>query len=283
MPDADARSGGVEPADRDGVNAVAHYPELKMLSVLMHEDTKRVTLRFSHPKGNVITDELVGQMRQALEDLSRSTSLRLLTIEGEGGDFSFGASIPEHAPGVVDQSLPLFHLLILDLLAMPVPTAAVVRGRCLGGGFEIALACDFILAAEDATFALPEITLGVFAPVATVLLPKRVGLAPATSALLTGDSRTAAQGKALGLIEAVAPVDQLAGAVSEWFNATLGRHSAEALRFAVRALRGGISEAAARELPEIEQLYLKDVMRSRDAREGIEAFLEKRMPRWRDE
>src|SRR3954463_12803567 len=136
-----------------------------MLSVLMHEDRKRVTLRFAHPKGNLITDELVLQLRQALEDLSQSTSLRLLMIEGEGTDFSFGANIAEHAPGAADASLPLFHSLILDLLAMPVPTAAVVRGRCVGGGFEIALAYDFILAADDASFALPEIKLGVFAPV----------------------------------------------------------------------------------------------------------------------
>ena len=253
-----------------------------MLSVLVHEDTKRVTLRFAHPKGNVITDDLVREMRQALEDLSQSMSLRLLMIEGEGRDFSFGAYVPEHAPGAAEKSLPLFHALIQDLLAMPFPTAAVVRGRCFGGGFEIALACDFIFGSEDATFALPEIKLGVFAPVATVLLPKRVGLALATSALFTGASRTAAEWKALGLIEQIAPAEGLEAAVGAWFHRTLSQHSAEALRFAVRALRGGLGDAAARELPEIEQLYLKDVMRSHDAREGIDAFLEKRMPRWRD-
>ncbi len=253
-----------------------------MLSVLMHEDRKRVTLRFAHPKGNIITDELVAQLRQALEDVSQSASLRLLMIEGEGRDFSFGANIPEHAPGAIDKSLPLFHSLILDLLAMPVPTAAVVRGRCIGGGFEIALACDFIFAAGDAAFALPEIKLGVFAPVATVLLPKRVGLAAATSALLTGEARSAVEWQALGLIELTSPADGLAAAVDAWFNRTLAQQSAEALRHAVRALRGTISEAAAREIPEIEKLYLNEASRTHDAAEGIEAFLEKRAPRWRD-
>ena len=254
-----------------------------MLSVLLHEDTKRATLRFAHPKGNIITDELVRQLRQALEDLSESQSLRLLVIEGEGRDFSFGANIPEHAPGAIEQSLPLFHSLVFDLLAMPVPTAALVRGRCIGGGFEIALACDFIFAADEATFALPEIKLGVFAPVATVLLPKRVGLAAATSALLTGAARSAAEWKALGLIEMTAPSDGLSGAVDAWFDATLAQHSAEALRHAVRALRAPLNEAVAREIPEIERLYLNEASRSHDAKEGIEAFLEKRMPRWRDQ
>lgn len=253
-----------------------------MLSVLMHEDRKRVTLRFAHPKGNIITDELIGQLRQALGDLSQSSSLRLIMLEGEGADFSFGASVPEHAPGSIERSLPLFHALVLDLLSMPVATAAVVRGRCLGGGFELALACDFICASDEATFALPEIALGVFAPVATVLLPKRVGVSAATSALLTGAPRTAAQWHALGLIELTAPADELPAAVDRWFNGTLARYSAEALRYAVRAARTPISEAAAREIPEIERLYLNELMHSHDAVEGIQAFLEKRAPRWRD-
>lgn len=252
------------------------------LSVLMHEDKQRVTLRFAHPTGNIITNELLAQLRQALDDLGRSTSLRLIMIEGEGADFSFGASIHEHAPGTIETSLPIFHEAIMDLLATPVPTAAVVRGRCLGGGFEIALACDFILAAEDATFGLPEIKLGVFAPVASVLLPKRVGLATATNALLTGTSRSAAEWKALGLIALTAPQAQLATAIDAWFRETLGAHSAEALRHAVRAIRAPLVDAAAREIPEIEKLYLNDAMRSHDATEGIAAFLEKRAPRWRD-
>jgi len=253
-----------------------------MLSVLMHEDRMRATLRFAHPTGNIITNELIGQLQVALDDLRRSPSLRLIMIEGKGRDFSFGASIPEHAPGTIEASLPLFHALILDLLAMPVATAAVVRGRCLGGGFEIALACDFILSASDATFTLPEIKLGVFAPVASVLLPKRVGLAAATSALLTGTSRTAEEWQALGLIALTAPAEELPVAIDRWFRETLGAHSAEALRHAVRAIRAPLVDAAAREIPEIEKLYLNDAMRSHDAAEGIHAFLEKRPPRWRD-
>jgi cyclohexa-1,5-dienecarbonyl-CoA hydratase len=253
-----------------------------MLAVLMHEDRQRVTLRFRHPKGNIITNELVAELRQALQDLSESTTLRLLMLEGEGADFSFGASVPEHAPGEIDAALPEFHALMLDLLSMPCVTAAVVRGRCLGGGFELALACDFIFAAESATFALPEIALGVFAPVATVLLPKRVGAAAAAGPLLTGQPRTAAEWHRLGLVERTSPAERLHADVQSWFEAGLGRLSAEALRHAVRAFRGPLVAAAGRELPEIERLYLKDVMSTHDAREGIQAFLEKRAPRWRD-
>ncbi|MBP8273058.1 MAG: enoyl-CoA hydratase/isomerase family protein [Acidobacteria bacterium] len=253
-----------------------------MLKVLIPEDRRRVTLRFQHPKGNIITAELVRQLRQAADDLRQLPTVRLVVLEGEGNDFSFGASVPEHAPGQIEEVLPDFHALMLDWLHLPMPTAALVRGRCFGGGFELALACDFILAADDATFALPEIALGVFAPAASVLLPARVGLAAATSALLTGATRTSAEWHALGLIERTAPVERLNAAANEWFASGIGRWSAESLRHAVNALRGPVRELAVRELARVEQVYLNDLMPSHDAREGIQAFLDKRAPRWRD-
>lgn len=253
-----------------------------MLSVLIPEDRRRVTLRFSHPKGNIITAELVAQLRQAAEDLSRSPETRLVVLEGEGNDFSFGASVPEHGAGEIERVLPDFHALMLDWLHLPMPTAALVRGRCFGGGFELALACDFIFAADDATFALPEIALGVFPPAASVLLPKRVGMAAATSAALTGAIKTAGEWKSLGLLELVAPADRLSATVDEWFSRTLGRWSAESLRHAVTALRTPLREAAAKELAEVERLYLHDLMRTHDANEGVAAFMEKRAPEWKD-
>src|SRR4029453_16522162 len=117
--------------------------------------------------------------------------LKLVTFEGAGADFSFGASIPEHAPAEIGRVLPEAHALIYALLDLPVVTAALVRGRCLGGGFEIALACDFIFAEQSAVFGLPEIALGVFPPAASALLPARVGTARATGASVTGKSLTA--------------------------------------------------------------------------------------------
>jgi cyclohexa-1,5-dienecarbonyl-CoA hydratase len=92
--------------------------------------------------------------------------------------------VAEHAPAEIARVLPAMHELVHALLDAPAPTAAVVRGRCLGGGFELALACDFILAADDATFGLPEVALGVFAPAGSILLAERVGAARATRALL---------------------------------------------------------------------------------------------------
>jgi cyclohexa-1,5-dienecarbonyl-CoA hydratase len=250
--------------------------------VAWNEALTRASLVIALDPGNLLTADVVRQLRTAVEDLHDAPHLRLVTIEGAGPDFSFGASIPEHRADQIGHVLPEAHALIGELLSCPAPTAAVVRGRCLGGGFELALACDFIFAAETATFGLPEIAVGVFPPAGAILLPWRAGGARATSAVLTGTARSAADWDAAGLIERMAPEAELVRTVDEWFAATLGRWSAESLRHAVRTIRAALVAVVERELPEAERRYLAELMRSEDAREGIEAFLEKRPPRWRD-
>jgi cyclohexa-1,5-dienecarbonyl-CoA hydratase len=225
---------------------------------------------------------MIEALAEGLVALGGEPHLKLITIEGDGPDFSFGASIPEHAPGQIDAVLPEAHRLTMTLLDAPAPTAAVVRGRCLGGGFELALACDLIFAAENATFGLPEVTLGVFPPAAAALLPARVGAARATVAILSGAAVSAAEWVAAGLVTAAAPEPELSAAIGQWFDAHLNAKSASALRFAARAARASLKREVAALLPELERLYLDEAMRTHDAREGIAAFLERRPPNWSD-
>jgi cyclohexa-1,5-dienecarbonyl-CoA hydratase len=238
-----------------------------------------LTLSFHHPKGNILTAQVVSALRAAVSDAPRP-ALKLVLLEGVGPDFSFGASVPEHAPGEIARVLPDFHRLVSEVLQVPAATGAVVRGRCLGGGFELALACDFIFAAEDACLGLPEIGLGVFPPVGSILLPLRVGLARATSSVLRGDPRPAGDWHAAGLVELLAPTPELAGAVWRWHAHHLAPKSSSAIRFACRAVRQSARELVARVLPTIEQLYLTELMRTHDATEGVAAFMQKRAPRW---
>jgi cyclohexa-1,5-dienecarbonyl-CoA hydratase len=238
------------------------------LRVWTADDGARASLTMSHSKGNIVTESLIDVMDVALDELAANRHLKLVTIEGKGADFSFGASIPEHAPGEIERVLPKTHALIEKLLAFPAATAALVRGRCLGGGFEIALACDFIFAEESAVFGLPEVALGVFPP--------------AASAIILGKSLSAGEWRQAGLVEAVVPDGTLDAEVDGWFEAHLQGKSAVALRYAAAAARHGLRQHVRAVLPELERLYLNDLMQTGDAVEGIAAFLEKRVPRWTD-
>ncbi len=243
----------------------------------------RLLLTIEGPNGNALSVAMIEAMRRELARARALPHLKLVSIEGAGSDFSFGSSIPEHRPEAIGDALPLFHALITDLLDVPAPTAALVRGRCLGGGFEVALACDVVFGEADALLGVPEIRLGVFAPVASVLLPARVGASRAASSLLTGEPRAAAAWQQMGLVEAVAPRGRLSAFVEDWYARELAPRSAAALRHATRAARLGLRRLVASDLPEAERLYLQELMRTRDAVEGITAFLEKRSPRWADE
>jgi cyclohexa-1,5-dienecarbonyl-CoA hydratase len=253
------------------------------VELAFNRDQTRAAVRLFHPKGNIITADMIRAFTQALGTLGEHPHLKLLTIEGAGADFSFGASIPEHTAAEIARVLPEAHALIHALLDLPVATAALVRGRCLGGGFELALACDFIFAEQSATFGLPEVTLGVFPPAASALLPLRVGAARATSAILTGSPVGAEAWRHAGLIEAVVADGTLDGEVDRWFEAHLRWKSGAALRHATAAARLAIRQHARAILPELEQLYLQDLMRTHDATEGIAAFLDKRDPEWTDQ
>src|SRR5262245_24519712 len=172
------------------------------LSVRVTQADDRLRIVLDAPRGNAITDAMVGEIRRALADIGRA---RLVTIESGGPDFSFGSSLDEHTPARMPDVLPRFHALILDLLRVPAVTAAVVAGRCFGGGFEIALACDIVFAADDASMGLPEISVGAFPPVGSILLPLKAGAGRASASILTGVPRPAADWRAAGVVERALP------------------------------------------------------------------------------
>ncbi len=246
-------------------------------------DGGRLSLVIEGPNGNALTMAIIESLRRELERAPALPHLKLVSIAAAGADFSYGSSIAEHRPEVIGRALPVFHALVRDLIAAPAATAAMVQGRCLGGGFELALACDLVFAEAGALLGFPEIRLGVFAPVASVLLPARVGANRAMAALLTGEARPVSVWHQAGLVEAIASRGGLPGVVEEWYATHLAPTSAAALRHAVEAARLGICRLIDARLPEAERLYLAELMGTRDAAEGISAFLEKRPARWSDE
>ena len=238
----------------------------------------RVTI--DHPPLNILTRELAGELRATFRSLAADQTLRVMVLDAAGKHFSAGADVGEHLPPAWKAMVPEFLDTIAALRAFPVPIVAAVRGRCLGGGFELALACDLVFAGTTAMLGVPEITLGVFPPAAAALLPLRVGASRAASAVLTGRTAPVEAWTAAGLIEVTAPPQELGAAVDHWFEAHLAPRSSAALRFAALASRATLRRQVSMVLPDLERLYLDALMHTHDAIEGIEAFLEKRAPVW---
>lgn len=237
----------------------------------------RITL--NAPKANIVDRAMIAELTHAFDECAQR-DLCAVVLSAEGEHFSFGASVKEHLPEQITETLFGLHKLIAKMVSTPAPVIATVKGQCLGGGFELVLACDLVLCDETAVFACPEIKLGVFAPAASALLPARIGASRAATMLLTGDSFTAQQGVHLGFVTAFAPAGGLQDLLDTYLDTHFIPRSAVGLRYAALAVRGSVQHAIDYELTRTEGMYLEELMAERDAVEGIHAFLEKRPPKW---
>jgi cyclohexa-1,5-dienecarbonyl-CoA hydratase len=231
------------------------------------------------PKANVLDAAKIAELGAAFRAASADQRLCCIVIAGEGPHFSFGASVEEHLPPRFMTMLASFHDLFRLMLESGVPTLAAVRGQCLGGALELASFSTRVFASPDAKLGQPEIKLGVIAPVASVFLPERVGRAAAEDLCLTGRSLTAAEALAIGLVDEIA--DDPDAAALDWAKRELVPLSASSLRLAQRAVRLELAGRFQHEIERIERLYKDELMKTADAVEGLNAFLEKRAPRWR--
>jgi cyclohexa-1,5-dienecarbonyl-CoA hydratase len=236
------------------------------------------------PKGNVLTSRMMTEISAALDDHRERPELRLVALRGAGGHFSYGASIEEHRKDRAPTLLRTFHGLIRQLAAYPVPVAALVQGQCLGGGFELVLACHFLFATPDARFGCPEIKLGVFPPVLAAIGARQLGGLAAERMLLTGAPIDASEAWRLGLLTRVFEDGDPRDELLAWYRETLAPLSAFSLRQGARALREatGFLAELDRALQVTEDQYVDEILSSHDGNEGVEAFLARRSPEWRN-
>jgi cyclohexa-1,5-dienecarbonyl-CoA hydratase len=239
-----------------------------------------VRLVLNAPPGNILDIAMVDALAREVEPLRSSAALKAVVFEGAGVHFSYGASVEEHRPAKVRTMLASFHGLFRALAGLDRILVAVVRGRCLGGGMELACFCHRVFASPEATLAQPEINLGVFAPVASIILARRAGQPVADEVCLSGRSFAASEALAARLVDEVA-IDPRQAA-EDWIARHLLPKSAAALQRAVRAARLQWNAAFLGNLAEAERIYLDDLMKTEDAVEGIEAFLQKRPAAWKD-
>jgi cyclohexa-1,5-dienecarbonyl-CoA hydratase len=244
----------------------------------LEADGGLLRLRLARPKANLVDAAMIAALHGALIAHGTNTALRGVLLDAEGPHFSFGASVEEHLPAQCAQMLAGLHALIVAMVDFPAPILVAVRGQCLGGGLEVALAGSWIFAAPDAQFGQPEMKLGVFAPAASVLLPYRVSQPFAEDLLYSGRSIGAAEAERRGLVHAVA--DDAEAAATSWFHEHLQARSAASMGCATAAARGALRREVRTRLAEVERLYLDKLMATRDANEGLVAFLAKRKPQW---
>lgn len=232
----------------------------------------RITL--DDPPLHILDIALLAELRDALARVANDRHALILDATGDKA-FSAGASVQDHLDDRVATMLANFHDCFRALARLDLVTVAFVRGAALGGGCELALACDFVLASDRARFALPEITLGVFPPVAAYQMsrqvPPRIGL----EAMLTGDPLDARS-----VTNAIFPHDTFDARAEEWMQRVY-RQSASSLRFAKKAFRIAQADDFEERLARVERLYLEELMKTDDATEGLVAFIEKRKAVWR--
>src|SRR4029078_2771814 len=244
-------------------------------------DDRVARITFARPPLNVLN---IAMMREITTALVECPHRELVAIVFDADKtcraFSAGVSVEEHAQETIFQMLDAFHSIFRLLEQLAKPSIALVDGAALGGGCELVAACDIVIASDRLRFGQPEIKLGVFPPVAAILLPRVIGEKRARELMLTGDLVEADEGGALGLVGYVLPDNELAQKTSDLLSKFRNLSSAalEMTKEAIAMAQGRPLHAA---LKEVENLYLNELMKTQDATEGINAFIDKRRPEWR--
>lgn len=242
-------------------------------------DDRAYRITLNDPPLHILDITMLQELRDALERVKNDRHCLIISSSGDKA-FSAGASVQDHLGDRVAKMLQCFHDCFRILARLDLVTVAFVRGAALGGGCELALACDFVLASDRARFGQPEINLGVFPPVAAYQLSRQLAPRKGLELLLSGEPVDAATAERLGLANAVFPSAEFDPRCEEWLQ-RIYKQSASSLRFAKKAFRLAQSSDFNQRLAEVERLYLQDLMQTADANEGLNAFVEKRKPEWK--
>ncbi len=247
------------------------------------EQAEQVTrLVLNRPPLNVLNISMMRELQAALDEVAADDQVKVLVITGAGRAFCAGVDVADHTADRVSEMLHVFHDGIRQVMGLPMPVVAALNGAALGGGWELAMACDMVVASENAKIGQPEIQLAVFPPVAAVLMPRLVGWQQAMEMILTGKTITAAEGQQLGLVNQVFPAEAFSAGVDK-FVGQLTALSGPVLRLTKRAVKETLELGLQPALELTEEIYLNELMALEDPHEGLAAFMEKRRPVWKNQ
>jgi cyclohexa-1,5-dienecarbonyl-CoA hydratase len=251
----------------------------KHLKIKKTDGVARITL--ARPKHNVLDIEMMNELNTELDLLSVDTELKCGVILGEGPSWCAGVEVADHKPEMVSEMIAVFNGIFERIDKIEVPVIAGVHGACLGGGMEVAIACDVIVAAKSASFGQPEIKLGFFPPYAAIRLPQLIGPAKAIEVCTTGRRYSAEEARQMGFVGYVADDDQLTDTLDRLIG-DIRTASPLIIRLNKRAVKKHLGLKFKEALDGVSDLFLNELMKTEDTLEGIRSFEEKRRPQWKN-
>ena len=249
--------------------------------IKIEKQQHRMDIILNNAPVNILTGEVMLELIDVLKTGLEDKSLRVVVLKGHGKAWSAGADVGEHLPENFVNMLAIFGELCWRVRTYPVPMIAAVHGICLGGGCELAALCDFIIAGESAKFGQPEIKVGVIPPAACAHYARKYGLGTALEIILTGDTFDAATFHKMGVVKKVVADRELDNAVDQFVSRIIG-NSGEILRIAKTATLKAIRRSPKKAGEKVDEIYHDKLMKTHDAVEGLNAFLQKRNPDWKD-
>jgi len=240
-------------------------------------------IKLNKPPLNILDIKMLEELTKALKEADKRNDVFAICIKASEKTkaFSAGADVRDHMPDRLKEFIDAFNNVFYTMWSIEKPIISAVRGYALGGGCEILLASDVVIAASDSKIGQPEITVGVYPPVAVVLMPLLAGYQRAAELILTGEMIDAEKAEKIGLVNKVVKADELDSAVRE-FLGKLGDKSSAVLKITKRALYQSIGiEELKQKLETVTETYMNDLMKTEDASEGLKAFMEKRKPVWK--
>lgn len=239
------------------------------------------TITLNRPPVNILNIEMMDEINEVLKGWVEKRDLKVVLFQAEGKCFSAGVDVGEHMGDLVSKMIDSFHGMFRLMDRLGAVTVSSVYGSCLGGGCELAIFCDLVIAEDSAKFGQPEIQVGVFPPIAAQILPRIIGRKAAMDLILSGRIISAEKALGMGLVNKVVKKGELVTETEKFIRQYLPL-SAEVLRVTKKAVNAGLMDDLEPSLRTIEDIYLNELMRTTDAHEGLKAFLEKRSPEWKN-
>lgn len=250
-------------------------------SVQLRLDTGVARMTLNRPEHNLLNESMLRELADGISHVAERDEIKLIVIDSALKVFSGGIEIGEYTSERVFQMIDAFHAVFIGIMETSKPVLCVINGPAIGGGAELAAFGDLVIATPRARFAQPEITIGVFPPLASTILPFLVGPKVALELVLLGEPVTAERALELGLINRLVPEAKLEATVNEVIARITG-HSGPVLTMAKKAILGGMGLSLRDGLKNSMNIFLNELYRLEDAQEGLRALVEKRPPNWKN-